>query len=135
MEKFPELFVIPFYWKTQLFIYIDHLISTDTYIFQPKFQPTTVIKSSGGGEYSVPHPLRLGSEVSLVPQNPPSSHLGLNQQHLLTTATHQPPQQSSQQNTINQVHFLKSDILFLKICHTGSGCLSETVSNQNLAES
>ena len=68
---------------------------------QPKFQQTTVIKSSNNTEYSVPHPLRLGSEVSLVPQNPPSSHLGLNQQHLLTTATHQ-PQQPSQQ-PVNQV--------------------------------
>ena len=67
---------------------------------QPKFQQTTVIKSSNNTEYNVPHPLRLGSEVSLVPQNPPSSHLGLNQQHLLTTATHQP--QPSQQ-PVNQV--------------------------------
>ena len=68
---------------------------------QPKFQQTTVIKSSAGPEYSVPHPLRLGSEVSLVPQNPPSSHLGLNQTHLLTTATHQPS--TTSQQPINQV--------------------------------
>ena len=70
----------------------------------PKFQQTTVIKSSGG-EYNVPHPLRLGSEVSLVPQNPPSSHLGLGQQHLLTTAANQPTPTSTQQ-PINQVHII-----------------------------
>ena len=70
----------------------------------PKFQQTTVVKSSGG-EYNVPHPLRLGSEVSLVPQNPPSSHLGLGQQHLLTTAANQPTPTSTQQ-PINQVLIL-----------------------------
>jgi paired amphipathic helix protein Sin3a len=56
-----------------------------------KFQNTTIIKSS---DYA-PHPLRLGSEISLVPQSLPSS---LNQQHLLTTAAaHQQQQQPQQQ--------------------------------------
>lgn len=58
-----------------------------------KFPATTVIKSSSDTYHNVPHPLRLGSEVSLVPQNPP--------QHLLTTAT---PQQQHAPNTTGKIH-------------------------------
>jgi len=66
-----------------------------------KFGPTTVIKnSSDGSSFTGAHPLRLGSEVTMVPQNPPSGGgvggLGglSGTPHLLTTAASlpQPPQ-------------------------------------------
>ena len=64
-----------------------------------KFGPTTVIKNSNdGSSFAGAHPLRLGSEVTMVPQNPPSGVGGLGglsgTPHLLTTAASlpQPPQ-------------------------------------------
>ena len=67
-----------------------------------KFGPTTVIKnSSDGSNFTGAHPLRLGSEVTMVPQNPPSGGGGVGglgglsgTPHLLTTAASlpQPPQ-------------------------------------------
>ena len=65
-----------------------------------KFPATTVIKSSSDTYHNVPHPLRLGSEVSLVPQNP--------SQHLLTTAT---PQQPHAPNTTGKFNIIR-EILF-----------------------
>ena len=98
-----------------------------------KFGATTVIKSSSDTYPNAPHHLRIGSEVSLVPQNPP--------QHLLTTATpqqpHAPPtgQQAGQQpvnqpvefnHAINYVNKIKNRFAgqpevykqFLEILHT-----------------
>ena len=93
-----------------------------------KFAATTVIKSSSDTYHNVPHPLRLGSEVSLLPQNPP--------QHLLTTATpqtHAPPQPQQPLNqpvefnhAINYVNKIKNRFAgqpevykqFLEILHT-----------------
>lgn len=64
--------------------------------------PTTVIKNASDSFHSVPHPLRLGSEVTMVPQNPPSH---INQPHLLTTAAaaqQQQPQQAPASATAAQ---------------------------------
>ena len=64
----------------------------------------TVIKNTNSGDFHPGHaPLRLSSEVTMVPQNPPS----LAQSHLLTTASQQqaqppppgPPQQQQQANS------------------------------------
>ena len=62
---------------------------------QPQKFPTTVIKNASDSFHNVTQPLRLSSEVTMVPQNPPIGHQSV--PHLLTTAAQQPIQQQQPQ--------------------------------------